>query len=150
VRHLPREVPTVASLGLPNELVQAMAGSGLWVLAGPPGHGVTTSLVSVMQAVVSARPVSVRCFESPIEYVLTPGPGSLAQLEVGAHVTSFREGLRDAARDDVDVVMVSELDDAEVLREALMLAERGRLLASIAHPDHRAPLLAALHDLKRA
>jgi len=29
------------------------------------------------------------------------------------------------------------------------LAERGRLLASIAHPDHREPLLAALHDLKR-
>jgi len=30
------------------------------------------------------------------------------------------------------------------------LAERGRLLASIAHPDHREPLLAALRDLKRA
>ena len=29
------------------------------------------------------------------------------------------------------------------------LAERGRLLASIAHPDHREPLLAALHDLRR-
>jgi acyl-CoA hydrolase len=30
------------------------------------------------------------------------------------------------------------------------LAERGRLLASITHPDHRASLLAALHDLRRA
>ena len=30
------------------------------------------------------------------------------------------------------------------------LAERGRLLASIAHPDHREPLLAALRELKRA
>jgi len=30
------------------------------------------------------------------------------------------------------------------------LAERGRLLTSIAHPDHRASLLAALHDLRRA
>ena len=29
------------------------------------------------------------------------------------------------------------------------LAERGRLLASIAHPDHRESLLAALHDLRR-
>ena len=33
---------------------------------------------------------------------------------------------------------------------ARSLAERGRLLASIAHPDHREALLAALHDLKRA
>ena len=30
------------------------------------------------------------------------------------------------------------------------LAERGRLLVSISHPSHREPLLAALHDLKRA
>jgi acyl-CoA hydrolase len=30
------------------------------------------------------------------------------------------------------------------------LAERGKLLASIAHPDHREPLLAALRDLKRS
>jgi acyl-CoA hydrolase len=29
------------------------------------------------------------------------------------------------------------------------LVERGRLLVSIAHPDHREPLLAALHALKR-
>jgi acyl-CoA hydrolase len=33
---------------------------------------------------------------------------------------------------------------------AATLAERGKLLASIAHPDHREPLLAALRDLKRA
>ena len=30
------------------------------------------------------------------------------------------------------------------------LVERGTLLASLAHPDHREPLLAALHDLRRA
>ena len=30
------------------------------------------------------------------------------------------------------------------------LAERGKLLASIVHPDHREPLLAALRDLKRS
>jgi twitching motility protein PilT len=133
VRHLPREVPSVPSLGLPNELVQAMAGAGLWVVSGPPGHGVTTSLASVIQAVVQARPVSVRCLESPIEYVLTPGPGPLAQLEVGAHVGSFHEGLKDALHDDVDVVMVSELDDPEVLAAALVLAERGRLVVGSLH-----------------
>jgi twitching motility protein PilT len=133
VRHLPRVVPAVPSLGLPNELVQAMAGAGLWVLSGPPGHGVSTSLASVMQAVVEARAVSVRSLESPIEYVLTPGPGPLAQLEVGAHIGSFREGLRDALHDDVDVVMVSELDDPQVLQEALVLAERGRLVVGSLH-----------------
>lgn len=133
VRHLPRQVPNVSSLGLPSELVQAMTGGGLWVLAAPPGHGATTSLASVIQTVVTQRSVSVRCLESPIEYVLTPGAGPLTQVEVGVHVTSFEEGLRDALHDDVDVVMVSELDDAEVLHEALTLAERGKLVVGSLH-----------------
>ena len=133
VRHLPRVVASVSSLGLPPELVHAMSGTGLWVLAGPPGHGVTTTLASVVQTVVSQRALSVRCFESPIEYVLSPGAGPISQLEVGSHVTSFAEGLRDVRRDDVDVVMVSELDDAEVLAEALCLAERGKLVVGSLH-----------------
>lgn len=133
VRALPRAVPTVASLGLPPELVQAMVGTGLWVLAGPPGHGVTTSLASVLQTVVSQRAVSVRCLEAPVEYVLSPGAGPLSQLEVGTHVESFSEGLADALRDDVDVVMVSELDDAGVLSRALALAERGKLVVGSLH-----------------
>jgi len=133
VRRLPRVVPSVTALGLPGELVQAMGGAGLWVLSGPAGHGVTTSLASVMQSVVSQRPLSVRCLEAPIEYLLAPGAGPLGQLEVGAHAASFAEGLRDARRDDVDVVMVSELDDAEVLREALALAERGKLVVGSLH-----------------
>lgn len=132
-RHLPRVVPAPPALGLPPELVQAMAGSGLWVLAGPSGHGVTTSLASVLQSVVSQRAMSVRCLEAPIEYVLAPGAGSLTQLEVGTHINSFAEGLQDACRDDVDVVMVSELDDADVLAAALKLAERGKLVVGSLH-----------------
>ncbi|MCA2979150.1 MAG: Flp pilus assembly complex ATPase component TadA, partial [Myxococcaceae bacterium] len=133
VRRLDKEVPAPGSLGLPGELVQAMSGAGLWVLAGPPGHGVTTSLASVTQSAAHTRAVSVRTLEAPIQYVLSAGPGPLEQLEVGAHVGSFREGLRDALRDDVDVVMVSELDDADVLAEALVLAERGRLVVGTLH-----------------
>lgn len=133
VRRLPRSVPSVGSLGLPSELVQAMSGSGLWILSGPPGHGVTTSLAAVMQTLVMQRPVCARSLESPIEYVLQSGIGPMSQLEVGADVASFAEGLRDALRDDVDVVMVSELDDAKVFCEALTLAERGRLVVGSLH-----------------
>lgn len=110
VRHRARDV-SMASLGLPPELAQAMVSGGLWVLSGPPGHGVSTSLAAVAHAIVE-RPLSVRCLEAPIEYALSPGEGPLAQLEVGLHTPSFAAGLRDALRDDVDAVMVSRLDDA--------------------------------------
>lgn len=131
VRHRPRSV-SIASLGLPPELAQAMVSGGLWIIAGPAGHGVSTSLAAVMQALVE-RPLSVRTLESPIEYVLAPGEGPLTQLEVGVHTPSFVEGLRDALRDDVDVVMVSRLDDAQVMRAALDLAARGKLVVCGVH-----------------
>jgi len=150
VRHLPRFVPSVSSLGLPQELVHAMSGTGLWVLAGPPGHGVTTSLASVVQTVIAQRALSVRCLESPIEYVLAPGAGPICQLEVGSHVASFAEGLRDARHDDVDVVMVSELDDAEVLSEALCLAERGKLVVGSLHARNAAQAAEKLVHLTQA
>ncbi len=133
VRHLPRGVPSISALGVPSELAHAMAGAGLWVLCGPPGHGVTTTLASVVQAAITQRAVSARTVEAPIEYVLSPGQGPLCQLEVGSHVQSFAEALVDARRDDVDLVMVSELDDAEVLREALALTERGKLVVGTLH-----------------
>lgn len=131
VRHRPRSV-SIASLGLPPELAQAMVSGGLWVIAGPAGHGVSTSLAAVMQAIVE-RPLSVRCLESPIEYMLTPGEGPLSQLEIGVHAASFTEGLRGALRDDVDVVMVSRLDDVDVMRAALDLAARGKLVVCGVH-----------------
>jgi twitching motility protein PilT len=150
VRLLPRVVPSFSSLGLPSELVQAMSGSGLWVLAGPPGHGVTTSLASIVQNVVAHRAVSVRCLESPIEYVLTSGAGPIGQLEIGAHVASFAEGLRDARRDDVDVVMVSELDAPDALAEALCLAERGKLVMGSLHARDAAQAAEKLVHLTQA
>jgi len=63
----------------------------------------------------------------------------VAQLRPGAGVVTTRGHVH---------WVVTEYGAVDL--HARSLAERGRLLASIAHPDHRAPLLAALHDLKRA
>ena len=63
----------------------------------------------------------------------------VAQLRPGAGVVTTRGHVH---------WVVTEYGAVDL--HARSLAERGRLLASIAHPDHREPLLAALHDLKRA
>ena len=63
----------------------------------------------------------------------------VAQLRPGAGVVTTRGHVH---------WVVTEYGAVDL--HARSLAERGRLLASIAHPDFRAPLLAALHDLKRA
>lgn len=63
----------------------------------------------------------------------------VAQLRPGAGVVTTRGHVH---------WVVTEYGAVDL--HAATLAERGKLLASIAHPDHREPLLAALRDLKRA
>ena len=63
----------------------------------------------------------------------------VAQLRPGAGVVTTRGHVH---------WVVTEYGAVDLL--AATLAERGKLLASIAHPDHREPLLAALRDLKRS
>ena len=63
----------------------------------------------------------------------------VAQLRPGAGVVTTRGHVH---------WVVTEYGAVDL--HARSLAERGRLLASIAHPDHLEVLLAALHDLKRA
>lgn len=148
VRHRPRSV-SVGSLGLPPELAQAMVSGGLWVLSSPAGHGLSTTLAAVMQTVVE-RPVSVRCLEPSIEFMLAPGEGPLTQLEVGASPAALVQALRDALRDDVDVVMVSRLDDPEVLRAVLDLTERGKLVVCGLHARGAAQAAEELFHLTNA
>jgi twitching motility protein PilT len=127
-RRIPKEVPSFAALGLPLELLQSMGGHGLWILSSPPGQGLTTTLASTVQALTTQRQLSVRTIETPIEYVLSPGMGTIAQLEVGAHCETALEGLTDAVRDDLDIVAVSDFDDPAMLSAALTLCERGKLV----------------------
>jgi twitching motility protein PilT len=133
VRALPRQVGSLESLGLPPALVTGLQGQGLWVLAGAAGHGTTTSLAALAQAMLDARSASVCLIESPIEYVLSPGRGLAQQLEVGTHVESFAAGLSQARTLDHDLLGVGSLDDPETLAEAVALADRGRLVLGTLH-----------------
>jgi twitching motility protein PilT len=133
VRYLPRQVPSVQSLGLPPDFVDGMRGTGLWVLAGSAGQGTSTSLAALAQGVLNVRPAAVYAVESSIEYVLSPGQGLAQQLEVGTHVESFAEALVQARAIDADLTVVGELEDPEALVQAIGLADRGRLVLGALH-----------------
>ncbi len=147
VRALPRTVGSIESLGLPPALVTGMQGQGLWVIAGSAGHGTTTTLAALAQAVLSSRASSVCMVEAPIEYVLSAGQGLAQQLEVGTHVASFAEALSQARTTDHDLVGVGALDDAETLAEAVALADRGRLVVGTLHARSAVEAAAKLMSL---
>src|SRR5438093_5824694 len=71
--------------------------------------------------------------EDPVEYLHTPKQALISQLEVGSDTPSFDQALRQALRQDPDVILVGELRDVETLRIALRAADTGHQVFSTVH-----------------
>jgi twitching motility protein PilT len=129
IRLLPRELPTLSSLGLPESVASAAAYTcGLVLVTGPCGHGKTSTLAAIVDVINRDSARRIITIEDPIEIVHPGKRAMLSQREVGAHVRSCTAGVASALREDADVVVIGELRDAESARVAFDAAESGRLV----------------------
>ncbi len=126
MRVVPTEIPGWDSLGLPPQLKLIVSQpKGLILCAGPTGSGKSTTLASMVDLVNRSRHGHVVTVEDPIEYVHDFKQCVVTQREVPLHSPTFAEALRNAVREDPDVIMVGELRDAETIALALTAAETG-------------------------
>jgi twitching motility protein PilT len=148
---VPPEAPALATLGLPAGTADLVApGGGLVLVASGPGAGKTTTLAALVDEITRHRPVRVVTIEDPVEIMLKDQRGVVVQREVGLDVPTIAAGLRASARQDVDVLLVSELGDGDAADLALGAAETGRLvLAGVTAPSAPAAIarLVGLWDL---
>jgi len=77
--------------------------------------------------------VKIITVEDPIEYVHSNMKALISQLEVGLDTPSFAHALRQALRQNPDVILVGELRDVESLRMALQAADTGHQVFSTVH-----------------
>jgi twitching motility protein PilT len=125
-RVVPREVPTLESAGLPAVVGKTVATPrGLTLVTGPTGSGKSTTLAAMVDAINSTRRGHIITIEDPVEFLHTYKKCVVTQREVGTHAPSFRDALRDAVREDPDVVLVGEMRDLETIHLALTAAETG-------------------------
>jgi twitching motility protein PilT len=68
-----------------------------------------------------------------VEFDLRPQRAFIRQREVGRDTPSFSQGLMDAMREDIDVLMVGELRDRETMRLTLDACETGHLVLTTMH-----------------
>jgi len=135
-RILQREPPSLPELSLPSQVETLVdLPHGLVIACGPTGSGKSTTLAALIQNVLSARPRVLVTLEDPIEYLIRPShpAGLVRQREVGTHVRDFATGLRDALREDPDVLLVGEMRDPETIALALTAAETGHLVFASLH-----------------
>lgn len=106
---------------------------GLVLVTGPTGSGKTTTLGRIVQAANERRPCHILTLEDPIEYVLPSQGAFISQREYGTHFGSFADAVKEALRQDPDIILVGEMRDRETMEAALTAAETGHLVLGTLH-----------------
>lgn len=111
---------------------------GLIIVAGPTGHGKSTTLASLISKISLEHRKHIITIEDPIEYIFEQKRSIVSQREVGTDTPSFGSALRSALREDPDIVMVGEMRDVETVDAALQMAETGHLVLTSLHTNSAA------------
>ena len=137
MRVIPFEVPTLESLRLPDGVRQiAEMEQGLVLISGVSGSGKSSTVAAMVDHINRNLAKHIISIENPIEFLHRDINSSVTQREVGVDTESLTVGLRAALRQDPDVVVISEIRDAETLDTAIKGAESGYLMiAAISSPD---------------
>jgi twitching motility protein PilT len=135
-RRIPYEILGIEDLNLPPVLEELCdLPMGLVLVTGPTGSGKSTTLAAMIKLITSQRPVHILSIEDPIEFLFSDDVATIAQREVGTDTVSFSEALRNAMRQDPDVIMVGEMRDSETIATVLTAAETGHLVFSTLHTN---------------
>jgi twitching motility protein PilT len=79
------------------------------------------------------RKCHIITLEDPIEYILTGHEALITQRELGPHFPTFQDGVKQALRQDPDVLLIGEMRDGVTMEAALTAAETGHLVFSTLH-----------------
>ncbi len=146
-RRVPINVLSIDSLELP-EAVRELSHlpDGLVLVTGPTGSGKSTTLAAMMMEISETEPLHIVTIEDPIEFLFGDRTAAVSQREVGTDTPSFHEALKNAMRQDPDVIMVGEMRDRETIQTVLTAAETGHLVFSTLHTNNAAQTIDRIID----
>jgi twitching motility protein PilT len=130
-RFIPKEVPTIKSLGLPEALVNiASMPRGLFLVTGPVCCGKTLTVAAMAQAINDRFARHIITMENPAEIIYEANQSVFTQVEVGKVIPTYLDALTNALREDPDVMILGQLGERGIVEQALMAAETGHLVIS--------------------
>jgi len=147
LRLIPKEIQTIEDLNLPDALKQfTQLTQGFFLVVGPVGQGKSTTLASMVEVINNERAEHIVTIEDPVEYLFEPKKSMIDQREVRVDTTTFAKALRQAFRQDMDVIMIGEMRDPETIAAAVTAAETGHLVFSTLHTNTAAQTIDRIID----
>ena len=147
-RVIPRDIPSIETLGIPTILQNVVQRPhGLFLVTGPTGSGKSTSLASMIDFMNQTMNKHIITLEDPIEYIHSHKQSIIVQREIGFDTLSFANGLRASLRQDPDVILVGELRDIETIQTAITAAETGHLVMGTLHTQDTAGTIDRIIDV---
>jgi twitching motility protein PilT len=135
IRRISRGTMSFEQLGLPVDVLRRLATerSGLVLITGATGSGKSTTVASILEHINQTAATHIVTLEDPIEYLFDEQQAVINQREIGMDTRTFSEGLRNALRQNPDVLFLSDIRDRETMDAALTAAEAGQLVLSCLH-----------------
>ena len=147
-RLIPSRVKTIEELKLPQIYNQfAKLKQGLVLVTGPTGHGKSTTIAAILEAINRTRFCHIVTIEDPIEYIFDGKKALIDQREMNDDTHSWNIALRSALRQDPDVILVGEMRDFETIASAITIAETGHLVFATLHTNSAAQTLDRIIDV---
>ncbi len=147
-RLIPNEIKTLEELDFPETVFRlANEKSGLILVTGHTGSGKSTTLAAIVKHINESRNAHIITIEDPIEFMHPHINSIVNQREVGAHTYSFASALKNALREDPDVILVGEIRDLETIQMVITAAETGHLVLATVHTNSCASTVDRIVDV---
>src|SRR3989441_2693705 len=147
-RRVNNQIPSFEKLGLPP-IIEKLCNfpEGLVILAGVTGSGKSTTIASMLDYINAHEPLHILTVEDPIEFVFSDKMSYINQREIGLDSRDWHKALKDAVRQDPDVILIGELRDIETFEAAVHAAETGHLVFGTIHASSAATTINRILDL---
>jgi twitching motility protein PilT len=147
-RRVNNTIPNFEGLGLPPIMAElTQYEQGIIILAGVTGSGKSTTIASMLQYINERERMHIVTIEDPIEFTFTDDKSIFNQRELGIDVMDFHKALKDAVRQDPDIILVGEMRDQETFSAALHAAETGHLVFGTIHASSAPSTISRILDL---
>jgi twitching motility protein PilT len=144
-RIIPNAIPTIDELKLPAVVEEiAQTPRGFVLVTGATGSGKSTTLAAMINTINTSWRKRIITVEDPIEFVHSSQKSLISQREIGVDATSFSNALREALRQNPDVILLGEMRDRETVETALQAADTGHTVFATLHTTTAAQTLQRL------